>query len=86
MGRKTKTNTNMKVTKINAFKANDGSLWETESEAINDNINEIIDQTLEHTCENSNSSLTNDVKKWIRDYPREVKYILSNIKHVEISE
>lgn len=76
----------MKVTKIQAFKANDGSLWEKESDAINDNINELINENLHHSCEGSNSDLANDVKKWIRDYPREVKYILANIKHAEIDE
>ena len=76
----------MKVTKITAFKANDGTLWEKESEAINDNINELINENLHHSCEGSNSNLTNDVKTWIRDYPREVKYILANIKHAEIDE
>lgn len=76
----------MKVIKIQAFKANDGSLWEKESEAINDNINEIINETLEHNCENSGSSLSNDVKAWIKNNPKEVKYIVSNIKYAEISE
>lgn len=76
----------MKVTKIQAFKANDGSLWEKESEAINDNINELISENLHHSCEGSNSNIVNDVKAWIRDYPKEVRYILNNIKHAQIDE
>ena len=88
MGRKTKTktNTNMKVTKINAFKANDGSLWEKESEAINDNINGVINQTFDHSCENSTGDIINDVKKWVKNHPKEVRYLLANIKHAEIDE
>jgi len=76
----------MKVTKIQAFKANDGSLWEKESEAIDDNINEVINDTFDHTCEGSSGNIVNDVKKWIRNYPKEVRYLLANIKHAQINE
>lgn len=76
----------MKVTKIVAFKSNDDSLWETESEAINDNINQLIDETLHHSCESSDSDIVNDVKAWIKNYPKDVRYILNNIKHAQIQD
>ena len=71
----------MKVTKVNAFKSNDDSLYATEQEAINDNINMAID-LIDHNCEGSTGNLRQEVRDWFRSYPREIKYILANIKNV----
>jgi len=76
----------MNVTKITAYKSDDGSLWETESDAINDNINATINNTFEHSCDDSSGDIVNDVKKWIKSHPKEVRYLLANIKHAQIDE
>lgn len=76
----------MKVTKITAYKSDDGSIWETESNAINDNINATINDTFEHSCDDSTGDIVNDVKKGVKNHPKEVRYILNNIKHAQINE
>jgi hypothetical protein len=71
----------MKVTKVNAFKSNDDSLYATEQEAINDNIDMAID-LIDHSCEGS-SNLRQEIRDWFRNYPKEIRYIQSTIKKVD---
>lgn len=70
----------MNVEKITAFKANDDSIWEKEEEAINQNIEDIIRDNLSHDCENSDGQIRQEILLWFRDYPKDIKYIQTNIK------
>lgn len=72
----------MKTTKITAFKSNDDGLHETESEAINSNIIDCVN-LIEHNCDNSNGVLHDDIIDWFRNHPKEVRYVLANIKHAK---
>jgi len=65
----------MKLEKINAFKANDGSIWEIEKEAIECNIDEIVNKLWDIAIEPSNS----DIISWMRQNKKEIQYILKNI-------
>ena len=71
----------MKVTKVNAFKADDGTIWENEEEAITRNITDVID-CINHNCERSETDLHDDVRQWFRNYPKEIRYILTNIDKI----
>jgi len=65
----------MKLEKINAFRANDGSIWEIEKEAIECNIDEIVNKLWDIAIEPSNS----DIISWMRQNKKEIQYILKNI-------
>ncbi len=65
----------MKLEKINAFRANDGSILETEKEAIECNIDEIVNKLWDIAIEPSNS----DIISWMRQNKKEIQYILKNI-------
>lgn len=69
----------MKVELIKAYKSEDGNIWELEADAINSNIHDIIENNLEHDCDNSNTDIREDILKWFRDFPKDIKYIQSNI-------
>jgi hypothetical protein len=71
----------MKTTKVTAFKANDENLYETESDAINSNIIDCIN-LIDHSCSDS-GSLHDDIIDWFRNHPKEVRYVLTNIKHAK---
>ena len=71
----------MKVQVIKAYKSEDDCIYEDEASAINQNIDLCV-ENLNHSCEGSNSSIYNDVKKWFRDHPKDVRYILANIKKI----
>ena len=72
----------MKTIKVTAFKANDENLYETESDAINPNITDCID-LIDHDCGSGSSSLHDDIIDWFRNHPKEVRYVLANIKHAK---
>ena len=72
----------MKVEVIIAYKSEDDCIYENEKDAINQNIDLCI-ENMNHNCEGSNSSIYNDVKKWFRDYPKDVRYILANIGKIK---
>jgi len=72
----------MKVEVIKAYKSEDGCIYENEAEATNENIDLCI-QNMNHHCEGSNSNIYNDVKKWFRDRPKDVRYILANINKIK---
>lgn len=67
----------MKVQVIKAYKSEDDCIYEDEVSAINHNIDLCIDN-----MNHSNSSIYNDVKKWFRYHPKDVRYILANIKKI----
>jgi hypothetical protein len=69
----------MKVELIKAYKSEDGGIWEFEGEAVYSNIQDIIDNNLEHSCENSDTEIREDILKWFRDFPKDIKYIQANI-------
>jgi hypothetical protein len=71
----------MKIKIIKAYKSDDGCIWESEQEAIDQNIDQCIDM-LGHTCTNNNSNIKADIKRWFRDNPKEIRYILANINKV----
>ena len=71
----------MKVQVIKAYKSEDDCIFEQEKDAINQNIDLCI-ENMNHNCEGSNSDIYNDVKRWFRDYPKDVRYILANIKKI----
>lgn len=65
----------MKVTKVTAFKDNNGQMWETEEQAIEANIENIIE----------NAGLWGEydnLKLFFKGNPKEVKYILANINKI----
>lgn len=72
----------MRVEQIKAYKSEDDCIFEQEADAINQNIDICIDR-MEHRCEGSSSGIYNDVKKWFRDHPGDVRYILRNIKNIK---
>lgn len=67
----------MRVTKVTGYEAADGSLWETEREAIDCNINTCLDK-LSHKPDQ------HEIKTWLRDNKTDIRYILSNIDKMEI--
>lgn len=72
----------MKTTKVTAFIAQDECLYLTESDAINSNITNCIN-LIDHRCNDSSSSLCDDIIDWFRNHPKEVRYVLANIKHAK---
>lgn len=75
----------MKVTKVNAFKSEDSSIWETEEEAIAQNIKDCI-CLLDHDCGEGSSNISYDIMIWFKENPKEVKYILANINKIDIDD
>jgi len=67
----------MKVEQIKAYRAEDAGLFESEADAIYDNIETAIMNDL-HIKEPSLS--IKRVLKWFKDYPDDVKYIQNSIK------
>lgn len=72
----------MKVEIIKAYKSEDECIFEKEADAINQNINICIDN-LEHCCQTSDSDIYSDIKRWFRDHPKDVRYILANINKIK---
>lgn len=72
----------MKVQVIKAYKSEDDCIYEEEKDAINQNI-DICIEAMNHSCNDSNSSIYTDVKKWFRDHPKDVRYILANINKIK---
>ena len=72
----------MKVQVIKAYKAEDDCIYENENEAISQNIDLCI-ENMNHSCNDSSSNIYMDVKKWFRDHPKDVRYILANIGKIK---
>jgi len=78
----------MKIEIIKAYKSEDECIFEKEADAINQNINICIDN-LEHCCQTSDSDyiaeaiIYSDIKRWFRDHPKDVRYILANINKIK---
>ena len=72
----------MKVQVIKAYKTEDDCIYENENEAISQNIDLCI-ENMGHSCNDSNSNIYTDVKKWFRDHPKDVRYILANIGKIK---
>lgn len=71
----------MNVTQIKAYKANDGCIYETEAEAIAQNIEECIGSS-EISHGDSYSCMVEKLRTWFRDHKKDVRYILKNIDKV----
>ena len=72
----------MKVQVIKAYKAEDDCIYENENDAISQNI-DICIENMNHDCGSGGSSIYQDVKKWFRDRPKDVRYILANIDKIK---
>ncbi len=72
----------MNVKEIKAFKSADGNIWEEKADAINSNIEDLVIINLNHRCESSHTNITEDILKWFRDHPKDIKYIQANIKNL----
>jgi hypothetical protein len=68
----------MKVSVIKAFQSNDGCIWETEEEAVNQNIDECLD-IMEISHGDSYGTIREKLKKWFKDHPSQVRYVRNNI-------
>lgn len=67
----------MKVEKVLAYKSSDGSIYLTEKEAVNDNITTLM--------ANANViDLEIELKKWFKEKPKDIKYILANIDKIDV--
>lgn len=73
----------MKITKITAYKADDESLWETEKEAVQQNVQSILDE-IDFRAEDSGIAAERKLLKWIRDEKAKVRYVIKNINNIEI--
>ncbi len=73
----------MNVEKITAFKANDGGIWEKENEAIHSNIVDLISDNLNHSCGDSSGNITEEILRWFRDFPKDIKYIQAHVKKLD---
>lgn len=71
----------MRVEQIKAYKSNDGCIWETEKEAVEQNIDECIGSTgIEHS--DNYSAIVSKLKEWFRNHSKDVRYIQANIKKI----
>lgn len=70
----------VKVTQVKAFKSENGCLWETEKEAIEQNIEEAMPQI------NSDTYLgrMQELKEWFKNNKHSVRYILANIDKIDV--
>ncbi len=68
----------MKLTKVTAYKSNDGCIWETEKEAIQQNIDDCFGKT-EITHADDYTTIKDKILNWMKEHLRDVKYILANI-------
>jgi hypothetical protein len=68
---------------IKAYKSNDGCIWETEKEAINQNICEVIDLT-DIKNGDSYSTIRDKLKLWFKDHPKAIRYVLANINKIDL--
>ncbi len=73
----------MKVTLVDAFQSDDGSLWETEKEAIDSNITECINK-INISSGDTYSQIEDKIKFWLRDEKVSVRYVLKNINKIDI--
>lgn len=71
----------MNVTPIKAYKSNDGCIWETEQEAITQNIDECI-CSLGISYGDSYSTIKEKIHEWVRNNKKDIRYILKNIDKI----
>lgn len=68
----------LKVKKVEAFRSEDGCIWETEKEAIDNNINNCIPSiTYDNYSKNKEKLL-----EWFRNEKHQVRYVLANIDKI----
>jgi hypothetical protein len=67
----------MKVEKTTAYRSENESLWETEKEAIENNIDSLISEI-------DTFDIYTGVKAWFKKNPKSVKYILANINKINV--
>jgi len=73
----------MKVEQVRAFKSEDGCIWEKEEDAIDQNINDCFDKAgVNH--DDGFTTIRLKIKTWMKDHPKDVKYILANIHKIDI--
>ncbi len=70
----------MKVEKISAFRSDNEQVWETEKQAIESNIDDIVVKLFD-VSDNPNHF---QVKEWIKDNKKEIRYILNNIDKIDL--
>jgi hypothetical protein len=73
----------MKITLIKAFRSNDGCIWESEKDAIQQNIDECFGKTNISTTD-TYTAIKDKVLLWIHNNPKDVRYILNNIDKIDI--
>lgn len=68
----------LKVKKVEAFRSEDGCIWKTEKDTIENNIENFI------PCLNSdNYSINkNRLLEWFRNEKHQVRYVLANIDKI----
>ena len=72
----------MNITKVTAFKSNDGSLWETEKEALADNVETALSKM--DICSNDTYTVIMDkLKNWFINNKSDVRYVLKNIDKLD---
>lgn len=69
----------MKVEQVKAFKSDDGCIWNTEGEAILQNLEDCITPLYEHNSEPSRF----DILNYIKQNKVRFRYILANVDKVE---
>lgn len=68
----------MKITKVTAYKSNDGCIWETEQEAIQQNIDDCFGKA-EISHADDYSVVKHKILCWMKEHPKDVKYVMANI-------
>lgn len=71
----------MKIEQIKAYKSNDGCIWETEKEALEQNIDQAIDDFVQLDSPHHANNRT-ALKEFFHQHKKQVKYILANIDKI----
>ena len=69
----------MNVTKVTAFKDNDGMLWESDEEAIDSNIESCLSQ-ININSGDSYSEAHAKIKNWIVNNKSSLRYVIKHLK------
>lgn len=73
----------MKIALIKAYKSADGCIWENENDAMQQNIDDCIGHAnIEHN--DSYSTICNKIKLWMKNHPKDVRYILANVRKLDL--
>jgi hypothetical protein len=73
----------MKVTKVTAFRADDETLWSTESDAVEQNINNAL-INIDFSSDDTHSSREQKLKVWFKNNKADVRFILNNIDKLKL--